>query len=141
MASSPFSIILRNVRLRASLTQLQLARSLGYEQGYLSALELGIKTPRDEFLAKLVSNLNLDGKSLAELELAVKRSRRRYTLPPEVSTETYVFCSDLWDKIDRLHPNLLQALQQMISMDSMVLDQPQIQPTRFRRARKAEAAM
>ncbi len=37
---SPLSIFLCNLRLRVGLSQRQLADLIGYEQGYVSALEL-----------------------------------------------------------------------------------------------------
>lgn len=139
--TSPVSIFLRNARLRAGLTQRQLADLIGYEQGYVSATELGLKSPSSEFLAALVSRLKLNDKSQVELSDALKSSRRRFTLPPEVSTETYMFCNDLWEKIDRLHPTVLSAIHNMVKMDDLIVDRPIPQPTRIRRGQKAEAPM
>lgn len=139
--TSPVSIFLRNTRLRAGLTQRQLADLIGYEQGYVSATELGLKSPSNEFLAALVTQLKLNAKSQEELTVALKSSRRRFTLPPEVSTETYLFCNDLWEKIERLHPTLLSTIHNMIKMDDLIVERPQSQPTRIRRHHKTEAAM
>ncbi len=139
--TSPVSIFLRNMRLRAGLTQRQLADLVGYEQGYVSAIELGIKSPSNEFLKALVNKLQFNANSQQELAEALKSSRRRFTLPPEVSTETYVFCNDLWEKIERLHPTLLSTIHNMIKMDDLIVERPVRQPTRIRRNQKPEVAM
>lgn len=139
--TSPVSIFLRNTRLRAGLTQRQLADQVGYEQGYVSAIELGLKSPSSEYLAALVAALKLSTKSQDELAAALKSSRRRFTLPPEVSTETYLFCNELWEKIERLHPTLLSTIHNMIRMDDLIVERPLAQPTRIRRQPKREAAM
>ncbi|PYE26357.1 helix-turn-helix protein [Paraburkholderia silvatlantica] len=57
---SPFSILLHEFRLRCNLRQSDLAERLGYEQSYLSSLEVGRKgRPTREFVLKLVEALNL----------------------------------------------------------------------------------
>lgn len=138
---SPISIYLRDLRLRIGMTQLDLAHSIGYEQAYVSSIELGSKSPSNEFLAKLVAELKLGAKDRQGLELALKASRRRYVLPPEVSTETYSFCSDLWDKIERLHPAVLDAMHLLLKVEDQVTERPRYQPTRLRRRSKQEAPM
>jgi len=39
--SSPFAVFLKNLRLRSSQRQHELAKLLGYEQAYISSIELG----------------------------------------------------------------------------------------------------
>ncbi|WP_310317448.1 helix-turn-helix domain-containing protein [Paraburkholderia terricola] len=51
--STPFAVFLRGLRLRSALSQTDLAKKLGYEQAYVSALELGTKPPSTEFLERL----------------------------------------------------------------------------------------
>ena len=89
----------------------------------------------------MVTRLHLNSKSQEELADALKSSRRRFTLPPEVSTETYIFCNELWEKIERLHPTLLSTIHNMIKMDDLIVERPVAQPTRIRRHQKPEAAM
>lgn len=138
---NPVSVYLRDLRLRAGMTQLDLAHSIGYEQAYVSTIELGSKGPSKEFLAKLVAELELGEKDRQGLELALKASKRRFALPPEASTETYRFCNDLWDKIERLHPAVLSAMHLMLKVEDQVAELPRHQPTRLRRRNKQEAPM
>lgn len=139
--SSPISIYLRDLRLRIGMTQLDLAHSIGYEQAYVSAIELGTKNPSAEFLAKLISAVELSEKDRKELELALKTSRRRFTLPPQVSTKTFQFCNDFWDKVERLHPALLDTMHVILNTGDQVAESPRHQPTRLRRRTKREAPM
>lgn len=139
--SSPVSIYLRDLRLRIGMTQLDLAHSIGYEQTYVSAIELGTKNPSKEFLEKLIAATELSERDRQELDLALKTSKRRFTLPPEASTKTYQFCSDLWDRLERLHPALLDAMHVMLNTGDQVAERPRHQPTRLRRRTKQETPM
>lgn len=42
---SPFGQLLHELRQKSGLRQVELAERMGYEQSYLSALELGVKGP------------------------------------------------------------------------------------------------
>lgn len=139
--SSPISIYLRDLRLQAGMTQLDLAHSIGYEQAYVSAIELGTKSPSREFLNKLAVVMKLGIDDSQKLELALKASRRRFVLPPESSTKTYRFCNDLWDKLERLHPALLDAMHVILNVDDQVAERPGYQPSRLKRRVKQETPM
>lgn len=123
------------------MTQLDLAHSIGYEQAYVSGIELGTKNPSDEFLDKLMAVTELSERERQELDLALKSSKRRFTLPPEASTKTYQFCNDLWDRLERLHPALLDAMHVMLNTGDQVAERPRHQPTRLRRRTKQEPQM
>ena len=139
--SSPLSIYLRELRMRIGMTQLDLAHSIGYEQGYLSAIELGTKNPSEEFLEKLTREIKLTERDRQELDIALKASRRRFTLPPEAPPKTFYFCNDLWDKLDQLHPAVLDAMHVLLSTSDQLTERPRHQPDRLRRRTKQEAAM
>lgn len=139
--SSPISIYLRDLRLRVGVTQINLAHSIGYEQAYVSSIELGLKSPSPEFLSKLVAMLKLSLEDRENLEMAVKASRRRFILPPDSSAKTFLFFNELWDKLDRLHPALLDAMHVMLKVEEQVAERPRYQPTRLRRRSKQEVPM
>ena len=139
--SSPISIHLRDLRLQVGMTQLDLAHSIGYEQAYVSSIELGAKSPSKEFLNKLISVMKLSIEEQQKLELALQASKRRFVLPPDASTKTYRFCNDLWDKLERLHPALLEAMHVMLNVEDQVAERPRYQPTRLKRRSKQEAPM
>jgi len=139
--SSPVSIFLRDLRLRVGLTQRDLAHSIGYEQRYVSAMELGIKNPSAEFLINLMAKLKLDDAEKSALNVALKASNRRFSLPPDVSTATYSFCNDLWEKIERLHPAVLDAMHSMLKVEEQVAERHRVPATRLRRRDIKDAPM
>lgn len=139
--SSPVSIYLRDLRLRIGMTQLELAHLIGFEQAFVSGIELGTKKPSKNFLEKLIAAMELSERDRKELDLALKASKRRFTLPPEASTKTYQFCSDLWDRLERLHPSILDAMHLLLKTGDQVAERPRHQPTRLRRRRKQETPM
>lgn len=115
---SPFSVYLSELRIRHGLRQTKLAELLGYEQGYISALELGTKNPsNEEFLAKLVQTFEMTSQEQAELAIAVKESQVRYTLPRDVPPEAFRFCSQLWEKIDRLPQTQWQVMLGLLNLE------------------------
>ena len=127
--------------MQAGLKQLELASLMGYEQAYVSAIELGLKAPSREFLERIAKALKLGERDQAELELAEQQSKRRFVLPSEVPTSTYKFCNALWDRIDVIHPAVIDAMYQMLRVEDEIADKPRFKATRVRRKQKAEAPM
>ena len=138
--SSPFSIKLRSVRLQAGKTQANLAHDMGFEQAYFSAIELGTRKPSSDFFAKLVNTLQLNEAEKDGLKQALLESNRRFVLPADVTTETYVFCNALWKKIDKLHPAHLQTLRQVLDLDDQLTINRQLTPHRIARSDKRQGA-
>lgn len=131
--SSPFAVFLRDLRLRNNLRQHELAAELGYEQAYISALELGTRGPSKELLETLVEKMPMSDKDQAALRQAVSESGRRFVLPAEVPTDTYRFCHELWGKIESLHPAVVQAMRELMRLEDVMSDQPRCPPVRVRR--------
>lgn len=138
--SSPFATFIRALRLRSGMRQHELARLLGYEQAYVSAIELGTKPPSEEFLEKLDRILSLNDRDKLDMRLAAQRSRRRFVLPADVPTETYLLCHELWQKIDRLYPAQIRALRELVRIDELLADEPTYGPARLRRRKSKEDA-
>ncbi len=138
--SSPFSIKLRSVRLQAGITQASLAHAMGFEQAYLSAIELGARKPSPDFFDKLVGALQLGEVEKDRLKQALLESNRRFLLPVDVTTETYVFCNALWKKIDKLHPAHLDALHQVLNLDGQLAISNRFTPDRIARKDKRKRA-
>ena len=138
---SPVSIFIRDLRLRVGITQQDLAGRIGFEQRYISAVELGIKNPSTEFLTSLMTELKLGEADRVMLDGALKASNKRFTLPPDVSTATFHFVNDLWEKIERVHPALLDAMHSMLKVEQQVAERPCLQATRLRRRDKKGVRM
>lgn len=114
---------------------------MGYEQAYLSALELGLKTPSANFVEKFRDALELDEPDQEELRHALLQSRRRFVLPPQVSTETFQFCNALWGKIEEIHPAVIVAMLHLLRVNEAVPPRPALHLTRVRRTRRSESPM
>lgn len=120
--SSPIGSYLRQKRLSRGLRQLEMAKQMGYEQAYISAVELGTKTPSQEFLARVSQRLHFNAEEYAAMQQATKVSRRRFVLPVKVPQETYQLCNELWEKIDRLYPAQVVAIRQLLKLDDQIKD-------------------
>jgi len=138
--SSPFSLFLKNLRLRNGQRQSEMAEVLGYEQAYISAIELGTKPPSKEFLNRLTATY-LNDRDQAEMMKEIQESKRRYVLPVEVPTDTYRLCSELWGKIDRLHPAQINAIREVLRLDELMADTRHVRSERIRRRTKEEPKM
>ena len=87
---SPFSHFLHELRLRHQIRQSELAELLGYEQSYISALEVGIKgPPTEEFVQKLITTLALPPSAQLELKEAVAASDRKLSIPADSPQSHY----------------------------------------------------
>ena len=120
---SPFSVYLSELRNRFGLRQTKLAEMLGYEQSYISGLELGTKNPSNqEFLSRLIRAFKMTAQEQEELAKVVKQSQQRFVLPREAHPEAFRLCSELWDKIDRIPLPQLQVIRALLSLDVHMID-------------------
>jgi len=131
--TAPFALVLRDLRLRHCKTQTELAHLVGFEQSFLSSLELGTKNPTSDFLDRLVRGLNLCDEDRDELLAEAAASQNRFALGPEIPEETFRFCYALFQKIDRLHPALISAMHAMLKVEDELKTPVGPIPTRLRR--------
>jgi transcriptional regulator with XRE-family HTH domain len=139
---SPFSHFLHELRLRHQIRQSELAELLGYEQSYISALEVGIKgPPTEEFVQKLITTLALPPSAQLELKEAVAASDRKLSIPADSPPSHYRMLKELRDQFDNLHPLQVRLIQEALSMRGSLVD-PQPEPIRrIKRRRREEATM
>ena len=72
---SPFSHFLHELGLRFEIRQAELARLVGYEQSYISALEVGLNgPPTQEFITRLIQAVALSPPEQLQLRNAVGAS-------------------------------------------------------------------
>ncbi len=109
---SPFSADLRNLRGLQGLRQSELAARLGYEQSYVSALEVGTKgPPTQEFVERLIESLALDAEWQHRLWESYAMSQRKFILPLQASADTYRVCHELRMQIEQLHPAQIELIR------------------------------
>lgn len=74
---SPFAHLLHNLQMRHNIRQSELAERLGYEQSYISALEIGLKgPPGPDFVDRLIAALELVGDPGQVTPLRISRHLR-----------------------------------------------------------------
>jgi transcriptional regulator with XRE-family HTH domain len=139
---SPFSHFLHELRLQHQIRQSELAELLGYEQSYISALEVGIKgPPTDEFVKKLITTMALSPSAQLELLEAIAASDRKLALPADSPQSVYWMLKRLRDQLDNLHPLQVKMIQDALAMRSSLVE-PSPEPVRrLKRRRREEATM
>jgi transcriptional regulator with XRE-family HTH domain len=139
---SPFSHFLHELRLRHQIRQSELAELLGYEQSYISALEVGIKgPPTEEFVQKLITTLALPPSAQLELKEAVAASDRKLSIPADSPPSHYRMLKELRDQFDSLHPLQVRLIQEALAMRGSLVDSQPEPIRRIKRRRREEATM
>lgn len=114
---SPFSTYFHDLRRRYQVSQKELAHRMGYEQGYISGLEIGRKgPPNEEFVGKLIEALNLASEEQLRLRQAVQESQRRYSVPGDAPTEIFQMMHELWHEMDKLHPAQIRMIRDVLHL-------------------------
>lgn len=139
---SPFSHFLHQLRMRREIRQAELAEMLGYEQSYISALEIGIKgPPTPEFVDKLIAALALSEDEQNEIRDAVDASQRKLVLDPDTPRDVYWMLKDLREQVNALHPVQLKMIRDALNLKGKLVDQQPEPIRRIKRRRKEEARM
>lgn len=139
---SPFSQYLHDLRMRRRLRQADLAELLGYEQSYISALEVGLKgPPTSEFLDRLTDALALSGPEQHELRAVSHASHRKLVIEPDAPPDIYWLLTDLRDAVNRLSPSQVRIIREVLVMPSKSLEERAEPVRRLKRRRKEEATM
>ncbi len=109
--------MLHEYRIRAGFRQKDLAERIGFEQSYVSALELGLKgPPNTEFVSQLAKVLELDCEEQSTLMEALAASQRKVEVPNEAPEDIFWLCHKLRLQIDRLHSLQVQLITTALSL-------------------------
>lgn len=124
------------------MRQSELAQRMGYEQTYISALEVGNKgPPTAEFVEKLITTLALGTEEQARLTQAVEASQRKLVLEIDSSPDTYWMLKELRERIQFLHPAQIKMIRDVLQLPE-TLKERAIEPVnRLKRRRSEEARM
>ena len=138
---SPFSQFLHDLRVRHGLRQADLARRIGYEQSYISALEIGLKgPPTDEFLDRVSVAMSLTETQQENLRAAAQASQRKLVIEPDAPPDIYWLLNDLRDEVQHLTPVQVRMIREVIALRG-AMHEPREPTLRLRRQRKEEAPM
>ena len=114
---TPFSIYFHDLRKRHRASQKNLAKLIGYEQGYISGLEIGRKgPPNEEFIVALITGLNLGIEEQATLRQVVQESQRKYIMPSDASAEVFRMVHELWHEMENLHPAQIRMIRDVLHL-------------------------
>jgi transcriptional regulator with XRE-family HTH domain len=93
------------------MRQADFAAKLGYEQSYISAIELGKGPPGGKFIDRLIERLQLSNTWEARLRAALDESQRKIILPVGASEDVYKLFNALRRQVDTLRPVQLELMQ------------------------------
>lgn len=114
---SPFSESLHSIRVRHGLRQVELAKLVGYEQSYISALEVGLKgPPTDEFVERLATAVSLTEEEQNALRVAALASQRKLVIEPDAPADIYWLLSDLRGEIEHLTPAQVRMIREVLAL-------------------------
>lgn len=124
------------------MRQGELAKLLGYHQGYVSALEVGLKgPPPEQFIEKLIDVLQLAADEQEELRLAVAASDRKVVIDAEAPTDVFWMLAALRDRMPHLHPAQVKMIREIVELPDQLAKRDQEQTARLKRRRNQEAIM
>lgn len=138
---SPFALFLHDLRIRHGLRQAELAELIGYEQSYISALEVGLKgPPTDELVERLTKVTNLSEIEKQEMRAAVQASQRKLVIDSDAPTDIYWLLNDLRREVSRLTASQVRVIREVIAMRS-AMSETREPIRRLKRRSKEETAM
>lgn len=139
---SPFARQLSELRMRRGIRQNELAELIGYDQTYISALEVGLKgPPTPEFVDKLVATLSLTPAEVEDIRIAAQASDRKLVLDPDAHPDIYWMLDALRQRLNRLHPAQARMIRELLNLPDVVLREEVEPMQRIRRRRNMEAQM
>lgn len=139
---SPFSHFLHELRMRLEIRQAELAELVGYEQSYISALEVGLKgPPTQEFITRLIHALSLSPAEQRDLHTAVEASQRKLVIEADTPQDIYWLLKDLRDQVNFLSPVQIRMMRDLLGMKDAIAKELPDPARRLKRRRKEEATM
>jgi transcriptional regulator with XRE-family HTH domain len=139
---SPFASALHSLRMEHNICQAELAAMVGYEQTYISALEVRSKGPPTEaFVKKLISVLNITGDERECLLEAANASSRKLVINTNMPQDVYWLLRDLKNHLHDLSPAQIQIVRQVLALKDSIDEKPPNEMNRIKRRKKMEANM
>lgn len=121
---SPFANCLREFRKARGLKQKDLAEQMGYEQSYVSALEVGIKgPPTQEFVEKLVGLFSLSDVEAERIRRVATVSARKLTIPTDADEQVYRLFHEMRQQISTLLPSQVSLMLEILDMPHKMMEE------------------
>lgn len=139
---SPFSLFFHQLRITYGIRQVELATLMGYEQSYISALEIGIKgPPPSDFVNLLIEVLALPQTQQEELRKVVAASQRKLVIPSDVPEDAYWLLEDLRHHLEYLHPAEINLIREIIRLRDKITQHAPSPGLRLRRRNQKDDKM
>ncbi len=137
---SPFAHLLHELRLRHGVRQSDLAVLIGYDQTYISAVEVGLKgPPTAEFIDKVAGALALPDEDRVALHHAAEASQRKLVIDLDTPQDAYWLLKELRDQFRNLSPTQIRVLRDVLRMPNEGRAEDPVR--RLRRRSRQEATM
>lgn len=118
---SPFSICIAEFRRIRCIRQKELAQRMGYEQSYISALEIGSKgPPTKEFIKKLADVLCLNEEEAARFMNAAAISERKILIPADADARVFELFHEMRERIHHLLPCQMKLMLEVLRMPEKI---------------------
>ncbi|WP_415879490.1 helix-turn-helix domain-containing protein [Methylomonas sp. TEB] len=139
---NPFACLLHTIRMQRGIRQTELSDLIGYEQTYISALEIGKKgPPTPEFVEKLITALDLKGEERERLLKAVEASNRKLVIDSDMPQDVFWMLQELRDRVSDLTPAEIQLIRQVLKLKESYGNNYVESGYRLHRRKKMEAQM
>ena len=139
---SPFAEYFHQIRVNHGFRQSELAILMGYEQTYLSAVELDKKGPHNEkFIQRFIEVFRLSDEEAKELFKRAKASNRKLLVSTDLKTEAYWLIDELRDRLSSLSNTQISAIRSIISIQDAKLEQTRTSLQNIRKLTNQEATM
>lgn len=115
---------------------------MGYEQTYISALEVGKKgPPTPEFIDKLIAALNLTPEECEQLRDAADASQRKFVISADVPQDVYWMMRDLRQRLPELNSAQIHLIRFALDLKESLKERPKDVALKLKRRRNEEAHM
>lgn len=105
------------MRTRRGISQNELAEVIGYEQTYISALEVGKKgPPTPAFVDRLISAFDLPLEEQDRLRDALDASQRKLVIDGELHQNVFWMFRELRHRVSELTPEEIQLIRQVLAL-------------------------
>lgn len=132
--------MLHELRVRCDVRQSELAELIGYDQTYISAVEVGLKgPPTAEFVDKVAEALGLPDEDRLAFHQAAEASQRKLVIELDTPQDAYWLLKDLRDHFRNLSPTQIRVLRDVLRMPNEGRAEDPVR--RLRRRTRQEATM
>jgi transcriptional regulator with XRE-family HTH domain len=129
--------------MRHGIRQSELAALIGYDQTYISALEIGTKGPPPrEFVHRVIEALKLSEADQEQLRVAVSASQPKLVIDRDSPQEVFWMVSRLRERLPRLHPTQIRMITDIVDFPDALAEASRPAPlARLKRRKNEEEKM